>query len=291
MSRRVPAFILLGGLLALCILTASGQEPDVRIVGTVSTKALLTEVAHAMKQGQNLQVAISIALTSPGALDDLAQDKAGIALITRPLTGEDRAQYPDRDLVPVPIGMQVVALGVSNDLWEAGVHTVTKETMRAIYEQKITNWRDAGGPDEKVMLFNFEQGQGTWEIFAEWLYGDNRKAPFPKVEKVASSQDARDVLEFTPGSIAPIAAVLADGSRCHALGIELPDRIVFPTVENVAAGAYPVVRPLIAVVVGRPALANRAVTEFLTGPAGQALVKKSGAMGLEAVPKPTPSSY
>jgi hypothetical protein len=33
------------------------------------------------------------------------------------------------------------------------------------------------------------------------------------------------------------------------------------------------------------------VTEFMTGPAGQALVKKAGNLGLEAVPKARANPY
>ena len=292
MFRRVPSFAFAGLLLALGILSAPGQDrPDVRIAGPLSTKPLLTEVARAMKHDKGLEIAVSTDFTSLEALDAVAQDKVNIALITKPYTLEDRALYPGVDLFAVPIGMQVVALGVSNDLWDAGLHTITKESMRGIYEQKITNWREVGGPDEKITLFNFQQGHGVWEILAEWLYGDNRKAPFPKVQNLASNEDVRDALEFTPGSIAPVEAVLVDGTRCHALDIDLPERVARPTAEDVAARTYPIARPITAVVVGRPSLAIRTVTEFLTSPAGQALVKKSGALGLDAVPKPTPNPY
>jgi len=290
MSRRIPAFAFLGAFLALSTLSASGQQPDVRIAGSASTKPLLTGLALAMKHDKGLRVAIDTDPTSLDALDALAQDKAGIALVTKPLTLEDRSQYPDLAFVTIPIGMEVVALGVSDDLWNAGLHTITREAMRGIYEHKITNWRDAGGPDEKVTLFNFPEGQGVWEMFAEWLYGDNRKAPLPKLNRVASNEDARDALEFTPGSISPIAVLFVDGARCHALGIQLPDRVVRPTPEEVAAGNYPIVRPISAMVVGRPVLAIHTVTEFLTSPGGQALVRKSGAFGLDAVPKPPPDS-
>ena len=79
-----------------------------------------------------------------------------------------------------------------------------------------------------------------------------------------------------------IERVVADR---HCLTLDLPKGIARPAAEDIASGSYPIVRPINAVVVGRPILATRAVTEFLTGPAGQALVKRSGALGLEAVPK------
>jgi len=276
----------------LATLTArADQEPDVRIAGPVSTKPLLTDVVRVMKQDKGLQIAIAVDLTNSEALEAVAQDKVGIALLTKALTLEDRAQCPGVDLVTIPVGMEVVALGISNDLWDAGLHTITRDAMRSIYEQKITNWRDVGGPDEKITLFNIQQGHGVWEILAEWLYGDNRKAPFPKVQYLATNEDVRNSLEFTPGSIGPLDASLVDGARCHALDIDLPDMIARPTAEDVAARKYPIVRPLIAVIVGRPTLKIRVVTDFLVGPGGQELVKKAGSFGAEAAPKPTPNPY
>ena len=80
-----------------------------------------------------------------------------------------------------------------------------------------------------------------------------------------------------------------DGARCHALGVELKGTISNPTAAEVAAKTYPIVRPISAVIVGRPAQLARIVTNFLISPDGQALLRKSGDMGLDAVP-PAPAS-
>jgi phosphate transport system substrate-binding protein len=297
MRLRVP--VLLGALLACALASSLAQDaspspgpdasaapaPDVRISASISARPFLAAAARALKQEKNLQIAISAQRTSADCLDDLAAGKADIALLTKPLSGEDRAKYPESDLVATPVGMQVVALGVSADIWDAGVHVISQDNMRAIYEQKITNWKVLGGPDEKITLFTFEEGGGIWEILAEWLYGDNRKAPQPKVENVSNSQDARDALEFSQGAIAPIGASLVDGVRCRALSIDLPDLIATATPLQVALGRYPLVRPMTAVTVGRPSLAIRTVTEFLTSDEGQAMIKTTGAFGLDAFPK------
>ena len=163
-SYKHGILVFLGALLALC---AFGQEPDLRIAGTLSTKPLLIDVVRAMKAEKGLQIEISTNFTSIDALDAVATGRVNIALITKEISGEDRSHYPEISLFTVPIGMEVVALGVSNDVWEAGVRTITKETMREIYEQKITNWQKAGGANAKIKLFTFQQGFGIWEIFAD----------------------------------------------------------------------------------------------------------------------------
>jgi len=293
MFRGVSAFVLAGALVGLGLFSAAGQDqpdekPDVRISASLSTEPLLTAAAHTLKEERGLRIAITTHLTSVDDLDDLANGNADLAFITKPLTGSDHARYPDLELVAVPVGMEVVALGVSSDLWDAGIRKITQTTMRDIYEQKITNWKVVGGPDERVSLFSFEQGGGVWEIFATWLYGDARKAPLPKVDNLANSQDARDALEFTDGAITPIGAALVDNERCHALGVDVAGKVLEPTADQVSSGAYPLVRPMVAVCIGRPTLNIKVVTEFLTGDDGQKLIKRTGAMGLEALPPPPP---
>jgi phosphate transport system substrate-binding protein len=269
----------------------AGGHVDVQIAAPFSTNQLCNGVSRALKDEDGIDVASKMKLTSAECLDALTQGAADIALITGSLSGEQRANTPDLDLVVVPIGMEVVAVGVSSDVWDSGLHALPPDKLQAIYEQRVKNWKEVGGPDEAITFYNFEQGAGIWEIFARWLYGDNRKAPLPKVQSVPNSADARDDLEFTPGAMVPIGAAYVDGTRCHSLGIVLTSGTVFPTAANVAAGTYPVVRAINAVVIGRPTLNIRKVTEYLTGTSGQALLKDMGAMGLDAVPKPPESEY
>jgi phosphate transport system substrate-binding protein len=289
MSYRIPSCIFL--TIVTLAASALGQDTEVSIAAAPSTKRLLTSVATAIKEKKGIQIDVSANYAGVDALEAVSTGKVNIAIMTKPIGGVERSQYPSASFVSIPVGMEVVALGVSDDVWEAGVRMISRDSMRGIYEKKITNWKELGGPDETITLFNFQQGQGTWELFAEWLYGDNRKAPLPKTEKVVSSEDARAALELNAGSISPLAAALVDDSRCHALAIDLGESLAKPTNDYVAAGTYPIVRPIIAVVVGRPALGIRVVTEFLTGPDGQDLVRKAGDLGLGAVPKPTPNPY
>ena len=285
--------VLLAFLLALlCFpgLAACANEPapDVRITGPISTRELLLGVVRSMV-GKNIHVGATAQLTSADALDALASGTANVAIVTRAITLEDKEQYPEIDFHAIPIGMEVIALAVSDDLWRAGLHTINADAVQSIYEQKATNWKQFGGPDEKITFFSSVQGLGIWETFTTWLYGDNRKAPYPKFDKVNSSEDDRDSIEFNNGAIAPLDASLVDGARCHALGIELKGGVVNPTVADVLAKKYPIVHPLFAVVIGDPALNVRVLTEFLTGKEGQALIRKTGAFGLDAVSNASPT--
>src|SRR5205823_650689 len=127
---------------------------------------------------------------------------AQIAMTSRPLTPEDRADAPDVTFNEIYLGEQVVAIGVARDVWDGGVHGLTRAQVLGIYERRYTNWNQLGGPDEKIAFFNSEEGRGIWEMFAQWLYGDAKKAPLGKFPKVSTNDAARDTLEFTRGSMA-----------------------------------------------------------------------------------------
>ena len=297
MLRRALIWPILGalGILLATTLPRLRAEDDapapVRLGGPISTRPLLQELAQAIRKDKGLTLTVAVGQTSADALDALAHGDVDIAFMTRAFNGEDRARYADVELQAVPIGMQVVALGVSSDIWNADLRFISKENMRDIYEGKVKNWKEIGGPDVKITMFNIEEGQGVWEIFAQWLYGDARKAPLPKGQRLHASADARDALEFTPGGIAPIFTALIDGTNSHALGVDFPEKVAWPVIQDVASGFYPLVRPLTAVLVGKPALANLAVTNYITSPAGQAILKRYGALGVDAVPTPTPNPY
>jgi len=296
MFFSLAAFLVLGNVHADDSSPTPAATPTppalVRIAAPVSLRLYLVNLAGAIQTDKGVTISISASLTSAGALDALGQGNVDIAMMTRPLTGEDRALYPSADLDVVQVGMEAVALGVSDDVWDSNLHSVTRQMVKDIYEGKVKNWRDLGGPDEKIVRFYMPQGQGIWEIFAEWLYGDNRKAPLPFGRKSASSLESRDDLELTDGAFAPLAAGYIDGKRYHALGLmDEHGAISRPVPTDVAQGKYPIVRPINAVVVGLPTLDVRTVTEYMTGPDGQGILKKTGALGADAAATPTPNPY
>ncbi len=54
----------------------------------------------------------------------------------------------------------------SPDVWNGGVKSLSAQQVRDIYEKKITNWSDVGGPELLITFYNKEPGRGTWEVIA-----------------------------------------------------------------------------------------------------------------------------
>lgn len=279
-SARIAA-VLASGLIAGGQLSAA--EP-LRVAGSPTVAELVVEVARLLRDERGLELTVTSTERSAGGIAALGAEKIDIAMSSRRITPVERADAPKLNFTEIPVGEQVVALGVSRDVWEAGVRILSREQMQRIYESKTTNWRELGGPDAKIVLFNFKSGHGVWEFFAEWLYGDLSKAPEVRFPTVSSHLEARAVLEFNPGSLTQISPLFIDGEHSFALSIVGDDgKPVTPAPEPTLT-RYPLARPLILLVDDKPTGAIKAVIDFILSPRGQELMKKRGFYPLHPAP-------
>jgi phosphate transport system substrate-binding protein len=256
---------------------AAAPADSLRIAAPPALDAFLTEVVQVLRADPGMQIEASTDNSSSSAIAALGEKKADAAILTRALTGDDRAQYPEMILNPIPLGEQTIALAVPRAIWDGGTHSLTREQMKGIYESKITNWREVGGPNEKITFFNFQEKIGPWELLAQWLYEDVKKTPKGRFQTVETDAESLSALESTPGALVMISPLLVDGQRNFALEIkDANGKASAPTAKNVAAKTYPLTRPLVLVINDRPTLEIKTLVEFLTGPRAEALLKKYG---------------
>lgn len=160
--------------------------------------------------------------------------------------------------------------------------SATKQQIQAIYESKITNWRDLGGKPQKIAFFNKEPGRGTWEVFVHWLYGSPKSAPQVSFPEVGGNEETRNKVASTRGAVSQLSSSWADGKRVFALGIRLDDgTVVEPTNANIATKKYPLSRPLFLLTNGEPVGGAKDLVDFILGERGQELVKKHGYLRLK----------
>ena len=281
------------GLVALVALTALAcslhAEETIRFQGSPVVAAA---VSLAAPQLRDLGIPISINTeggTGSGVIG-LGEDKADIGMAVRRTVAEERAGYPDKQFTEVQVASQAIALLVSRDVWEAGVHAITRQQIQAIYEGKLKNWKALGGEDRPIKFYNGERGRGVWEFFAVWIYGDIRKAPLgTQWETVIDGEDARNTVEFNAGSISLASPRWADGKAVYALPIkDDAGTPIEPTLANIAAKKYPLVRPLLLLFVDRPTGLRKKVLDFMLGERGQAIFKKIDLIPMSDLPAETP---
>ena len=284
MKSSSLAFLALG---LICGWAASGsaQVTEIlRVQGSVSAAIPVAEAARTLRSERNMDVRIVTSGGSPSAIGGLGEGGADIALSTRPVTQEERASYPSVVFNEIPFGAQSLALIVSKDVWEGGVRSLTTEQVRGIYEERIKNWKEVGGPDTKIVVFMTTPGRGMWEMFAQWLYGEVKKAPVKKFATVNNYDEIRNAVEFRQGSFSQIPTPCVDNRVVFALAIrdERGD-LIEANRENFISGRYPLCRKLLMITNDRPTLAIKVLVDFMLSERGQKIVKDASLLTLAEV--------
>ncbi len=287
MGRSLFALTVLAALLAGCggVPAAGGGEDGstvesgsiLRVNGSTTVNPVVARAAEILRDERGLEITVDTQGGSSGGIAALGEGRAEMAMSSRPVDDGDRTRYPETDFRPVRIGSDAVAIAVSGDVWENGVRSLTRTEMQGIYEGRTESWSEVGGPDRRIVLFDKEPGRGTWEVFADWLYGDADDAPLASHLEVGSNEESRTKVASTPGAVTQLSAAWTDGETVFALAVEGADgTVVAPTPETIADGSYPISRPLLVVTDGPPDGAARELVDFLLSARGQGLVDEAG---------------
>ncbi|MDQ6655012.1 MAG: phosphate ABC transporter substrate-binding protein [Verrucomicrobiota bacterium] len=270
--------------LFLCFFACAGllKAETLKINGSTTVNLPAAEGAEVLRAEKGMDIQVDTQGGSSGGISMLGDGQVQIGMSSKPVSDDDRAKYPQVKFNPVHIGEDAVAMIVSKDVWDGGVKALSKEQIKDLYEGRVTNWKDVGGPDQRVVFFNKEPGRGTWEVFAHWAYGDPKKAPQVSLPEVGGNEETRNKVGSTRGAISQLSSSWADGKKVFALGLKSESGdVIQPTPENIATHKYPMSRPLFVITNGEPQGEAKTFVDFMLGDRGQELVKKHGYLALE----------
>jgi len=274
-TKQVMA-VVLTATLALAV-----HAEVLKINGSTTVNLPAAEAAEVLRADKGMQIQVDTQGGSSGGISMLGDGLVQIGMASKHIGDEDRAKFPKVQFKEIHIGEDAVALIVSRDVWEGGVRALTQAQIRDIYEGKTTNWKQIGGPDQRLAFFNKEPGRGTWEVFAHWVYGSPKKAPQVSFPEVGGNEETRTKVASTRGAMSQLSSSWADNQKVFALGIKVGDAVIEPTPANIATHKYPMSRPLFLLTNGEPTGAAKVFVDFVLSPAGQELVRKHGYLSLD----------
>ena len=106
---------------------------------------------------------------SENGILDIVGNKSNIGMVSRMINSEDRKYETDLKKFQIfLVGHDAVCIVVSKNVYDAGIKSLTKEQVKQIYEGKIRNWREVGGPDHEIFLTAREPGSGTRNTFDQF---------------------------------------------------------------------------------------------------------------------------
>ena len=268
--------------ISLGLILSSAKAEPLKINGSTTVNLPVAEAAEQLRAETGMDIQVDTQGGSSGGISMLGDGQINLGMSSKPVSEEDRAKFPGVGFKEIQIGEDAVAMVVSQDVWNGGVKSLSKEQAQAIYEGKITNWAEVGGSSQKIVFLNKEPGRGTWEVFAHWIYGSAKNAPQVSWSEVGGNEETRNKVATTRGAISQLSSTWADGERVHALAIQREDgSAVEPTPENIASGAYPMSRPLFILTNGEPSGGAKVFVDYMLSAAGQEIVRKHGYLSLD----------
>ncbi len=271
-------WIVLAILLLPSILNAKEGEVKIKIQGSTTVNPVISEAAEILRAERGWTIYVDTQGGSSGGISAVGEGFVDIGMISKPISEADRNKYASANFESFKIGIDGLALVVSQPVWDSGIQFLSKKQIQQLYERKILNWKELGGQDSKVVFYNKEPGRGTWEVFSNWAYGSYKNSPLVAHPEVGANEEAKNKVAFHNSAITQLSYAWAENSeRIKAIGIQLPTgESVMPTKETIMSGEYPLSRSLFLVTNGKPTGYQKEFIDFILSDRGQELVKKYG---------------
>ena len=180
----------------------------------------------------------------------------------------------------VAAGVMPVAHEIAIDGLSIVVHPdnpitqLTIEQVKAIYIGEITNWRELGGPNMRIVAFSRDTASGTFGFFEDEVLDDALMDP-GVLFKVSNAAIAGAVAA-TPGGIGYVGIGFVGAGVAAVAVAREGDPFVYATLQTIADGTYALSRPLFLFTDGWPEGAVLDFIRFAQSPAGQEHVLEEG---------------
>ncbi len=269
------AALLLSAVLTGCADSAKAGSGAIQASGSTTVAPVASDAAEALKS-KGLNITVATQGGSAGGISQLGTGQIDIALSSKPLSDKDHKAYPGTELVTTQIGADAVGVIITKEVADGGVKGLSKAQVAGLFEGRITNWKEVGGPDLQVFVYDKEPGRGTREVLDKFIYGEGEPPAPPKSANyavVGGNLETRNKLKSTRGSIAPLSTGFIDG---HPDLVAVPLEGIAPTLANVASGEYAMTRPLYMITNGDPKGTVKQYVDYVLSPEGQKLLPKHG---------------
>lgn len=148
------------------------------------------------------------------------------------------------------------------------VSNLTMDQLKQIYTGKISNWKQLGGKDSKIVLYSRENNSGTYVYFKDNVLG---------------GQDYAPACQNLPGTAAVVNAVSKDvngigyGGHGYSKGVKMCNvNGVEPTLQTIGNGKYPISRALYMYLRNKPTGSVKQFIDWILSKEGQKVVSDAG---------------
>lgn len=152
---------------------------------------------------------------------------------------------------------------------------LTREQLESIYTGKITNWKQVGGADMRIVVYSRETSSGTYEFFKEHVL--NKKNFAGSALLMPATGAIVQSISQTKGAIGYVGLAYIEKSiKPLKVSYDKGKTYIAPSAKAAKDKTYPISRPLYYYYLTSVEKTVSPFVKFVLSPAGQQLVLKSG---------------
>jgi len=220
-----------------------------------------------------------IAVTGGGSgtgLSSLISASCDIAMSSRNIKDKEIGLANKKGVNPNEIKVALDGLAVVVNPANS-VNKLTLDQLAGIFTGRISNWKDVGGKNEKIVVLSREVNSGTHVYFKEHVLrrnDSNSKEEFsPGALMLSSSQAIADEVAGNSSAIGYYGmGYISAKQKPVAIAKNEASEYVEPVIENVINNKYPISRPLFLYTNGLPEGLVQKFVDFTLSEEGQKIV-------------------
>ena len=202
-----------------------------------------------------------------------------IAMSSREIEEKEAAMAAEKNVNPVEyiVGLDGLAILVNKN---NPVGELTLEQLRDIFMANITNWKEVGGEDRRIVILSRESNSGTHMFFKEHVLRHNDKNSknefSPRALLMPSSQAIYDEVSQNPHALGYVGmGFISDRVKAVSVAVDENSDYFYPNSENVMMGEYPISRPLYLYTSGDPRGVVKEFIDYALSDEGQKIVEET----------------
>jgi phosphate transport system substrate-binding protein len=260
--------------------TSQSSQTTTTSSSSVSVKGSDTMVILGQRWAEQFMkenAGVTVQVTGGGSgtgIAALVNGTTDICQSSRPMKDKEKADVKakrGKDAVEKKVALDALAVYVNA---KSPLQEISIPQLAKIYRGEVTNWKDVGGPDKKIVIYGRENNSGTYGYFKE---------------HVLENKDFASQVQTLAGTSAVVSAVKGDelgigyggiayNEGVRALKVKKDDKAtaIAPSLATAQDGTYPLSRFLFFYTAGEPTGNAKKLSDWVTTPAAQKVIEEVG---------------
>ena len=273
---KMKKSFLAGMLILGALFTGCGGAKESKVIQAKGSDTILNVTQGIAEEFMQKNPKAKVAVTGGGSgvgISALLNKTTDIAMASRAMKQSeiDKAKELGIGVEEVVLGFDGITLIVNQNNQVKGLDSVT---LGKIFRGEITNWKEVGGDDAKIVALSRDSSSGTHEFFKEHVIrgGEKNNLEYgPETLYMPSNEAIKQEVKSNKYAIGYIGMGYMDDS-VHSLAIDG----IAPSKENVSNKTYPIAREVYWYVPSERTGTMKELVDFAISADGQSIVESEG---------------